>query len=84
MRPRLATAHSLSQHDLSAILEVQSKGPDREAFLSPITHFRLLPSCLHPLTYHFIDSCMNTFIRRVCYTEMRYAHIFSYLYRMHS
>jgi hypothetical protein len=43
MRPRLAAAHSLSQHDLSAILEVQSKGPDREVFLSPITHFRLLP-----------------------------------------
>ncbi len=43
MMLRLAAAHSLSQHELSPILEAQSKGPDREAFLSLITYFRLSP-----------------------------------------
>ncbi len=50
---KLAAAHSLSEDELPAILEAQSKGPNREAFLSLITYSRLLPVSLTSFDLYF-------------------------------
>lgn len=61
---KLAAVNSLSQHELlSAIPEVQSKGPNREAFLSPTTHFRL------PLSLTSFDLSFYRFVHEYIYSE---------------
>jgi hypothetical protein len=61
---KLAAVNSLSQHEMSSVIpEVQSKGPDREAFLSPTTHFRL------PMSLTSFDLSFYRFVQGYIYSE---------------